>query len=431
MIQKLKKIFCLTIIASICMTMIRCQTDETTENTQLSDISAARSWAENNKLNLEALNFTEEIQWQKAVVSSIQSTTTIEVPLLLSKNTTTNVIEDKDYKTYMSLLFIKESNNDFRVLNIVYTTKNQYDYDDSIFNLYNIKKDYAGYITIQNSDDKILYSGEYVNGNQTSLHNFASDQASTSKFVCQYYVTVGPFTTCNSWSWVPDDAPSPQIPNFPGGPIRYNPCYSAANMTVDFKSPSFLSAKNSILSADPTIEHSITMTKNNGVIGQAPMNNGGTSNVQVNTTITGAFAAMHNHPNNSHISAGDIYAAVVLNSQRSFFNTSYILTGGEVYAIVVTDLQAAKAFTAAYPADQIPGYSPEFPDILFDQLQDLVTTFGSTNSGKTEAMSVILNKYNAGISLMKQDPSGDFKPINTKEVVQPNGTKTYNSIPCN
>ncbi|CAA9202605.1 hypothetical protein FLACOL7796_04368 [Flavobacterium collinsii] len=202
-------------------------------------------------------------------------------------------------------------------------------------------------------------------------------------------------------------------------------------MSIDGKDPVFLSAKKNILNANPKIEHSITLTRRNNQLGQIAMNSGGTSSVKVNTNWHGSFAALHNHPNNTPLSAGDIYAGITLNVDNRNFTTSYILTGGEVYAIVITDLQAAKDFTAAYPADQIAGYNPEFPDVLFDQLQNFVTTFGSSIDGRTEAMSVILNKYNAGVTLMKQDSEGQFKPFNTKESILPNGNKSYTSIPCN
>jgi hypothetical protein len=84
---------------------------------------------------------------------------------------------------------------------------------------------------------------------------------------------------------------------------------------------------------------------------------------------------MHNHPNNTALSSGDIYAAVTLNTKNSNFTTSFILTGGETYAIVITNLTAAKAFVAAYPADISPIYPPEFPQFIFDQIQDVKTKF--------------------------------------------------------
>lgn len=439
--KKLKKIICIIAISVICIVMARCQNDDIETTSDDLAISSVKEWFGSNGHNLESLAYSKKIDWENALLTNGDEAKTIEVPLILLDNTTTNVVDDSGYKTYMSLLFVSNENEGFQVFDIIYTTKNEDYKNGKKFNLYNIDSEYSGYITIQNNKNKIIYSGEFENGQHIRYHNRASGDITTSRFVCTYYVTVGPITTCSSWMWVPDDFPMPGVPYFPGGPsfpggqpapiIKLDPCAQATTMTIDGKNPVFLSAKNNILSADPSIEHSITLTKSNDKMGQTAMTNGGASDVKVDTNWHGSYAAMHNHPNNTQLSAGDIYAAITLNKNNVAFTTSYILTGGEVYAIVVTDLQKAKDFATAFPADQIAGYNPEFPDILFDQLQELVTTFGSTIDGKTEAMSVILNKYDAGVSLMKQDSSGQFKPINVKESVLPNGSKTYISIPCN
>ena len=107
------------------------------------------------------------------------------------------------------------------------------------------------------------------------------------------------------------------------------------------------------------------------------------------------------------------------------------MTAGETYAIVITDLKAAQAFIAAYPADLSPNYPPEFPQVIFDQIQEIKTTFGESNEARTTAMALILDKNNAGITLMKQDSSGEFKPFKTKETTNSDGSKTFSSVPCN
>jgi len=55
--------------------------------------------------------------------------------------------------------------------------------------------------------------------------------------------------------------------------------------------------------------------------------------------------------------------------------TTYIFTRGETYAIVLINPKQAKEFVANYPADVRPGYSPEFPEPIFDQM-DLGKTRG-------------------------------------------------------
>ena len=152
--------------------------------------------------------------------------------------------------------------------------------------------------------------------------------------------------------------------------------------------------------------------------------------VSTNYSWPGAIAALHNHPNNTPLSAGDIYASVQLNEKRSNFTTTFVVTNGETYAIVITNLALAQAFVTAYPPDVLPGYSPEFPIAIFDQLQVLVTPMGSSVEGRTTAMGFILDKYDAGITLLKQDSNGNFNPIKTEETIQ-NGVKTYTPKPCN
>lgn len=205
-----------------------------------------------------------------------------------------------------------------------------------------------------------------------------------------------------------------------------------SSIAVDTEFTTAVSSIKAAVSADG-FEHSITLGKDsNGKITQAPMNNGTSQYlVKTNTTWAGAFAAIHNHPNGTPMSAGDIYAAVKLNTLRPDFTTTFlVLPDGSMYALVVTDLEAAKAFVTKYPADQLPGYSPEFPTFIFDELQRLVSYMGSTVEGKTEAIAFVLDQNNSGMKLLKQDANGDFNPIQTEETIQ-GGTKIYTPKPCN
>jgi hypothetical protein len=55
------------------------------------------------------------------------------------------------------------------------------------------------------------------------------------------------------------------------------------------------------------------------------------------------------------------------------------MTGRETYTIAVTDLDAAKAFTAAYPSDISPVYPPELPEFIFDQISFIKSKVGESN----------------------------------------------------
>ncbi|WP_310381688.1 hypothetical protein [Flavobacterium sp.] len=200
------------------------------------------------------------------------------------------------------------------------------------------------------------------------------------------------------------------------------------------QSTTYSSALSSILAASVDgKEHSITLGRDsNGQTTQAPMNTGGQYNVATNTSWPGAFAAIHNHVVATPLSAGDIYASVKLNSLRSDFTTSFIvLPDGVIYAILVTDLVAAQAFVVSYPADVLPGYSPEFPTFIFDQIDALKSDMGYDTEARTTAIAFVLDKYNAGITLLRQDSAGNFNSIKTEENIQQDGAKTYTPKPCN
>jgi hypothetical protein len=219
-----------------------------------------------------------------------------------------------------------------------------------------------------------------------------------------------------------------------GEPTK-DPCQTASITTALSKESNYISAKTSIQTAAADgFEHSITLGKDaNGAITQAPMNSGTSQyKVATNTSWPGAFAALHNHPENTPLSSGDIYASVQLNEKSSNFTTTFVLTNGEIYGIVVTNLAAAQDFVKTYPADQIPNYNPEFPTFIFDQIEAIQTSDMTYTSieGKTKAISIILDKYNSGITLLKQDSNGNFNPIKMEETVQ-NGNTIYTPKPCN
>lgn len=431
----------LSIIVLICLSILfsRCQKDDDNvelSNTNIASVTSAKNWFENNNLNLEILKFTKKIDWDNAILLDKNGEKALEVPLVLENKVTTNVVEDQDYNTHMRLLFVQDKEKNYQVYDIVYTTKDAtFDNNNNDFNYYKIGTKYSGYITVQNSKNNIIYSGEFEKGNFVALHNYYKPKdnniPTTEKMVCSYYVSVGPYTTCSNWMYVPDDSTISRGPPGISGPIpmhlqtiKLDPCLTAKKLSNDVKSAAYLAAKNNILSADASVEHSITLGRDaQGNITQAPMNTGGPAKVKTTMAWQGAFAALHNHPNKTPLSGGDIYAAIILNTQLSTFTTSYILTNGETYAIVVTDLQAAQNFKTIYPADEKTGYSPEFPDVIFDQMQEAGNTIGSSNDVRTKAMASILDKYNSGITLMKQDNNGSFYPIKTTG----NGTL----IPCN
>lgn len=176
-------------------------------------------------------------------------------------------------------------------------------------------------------------------------------------------------------------------------------------------------------------EHSITLggtASSSAPYTNSVMNNGGTNGVAVNESIHGAFAAIHNHPNNTALSSGDIYTAVTLNTKNAAFYTSFIITGGQTYAISIHDLPKAQNFVKNYPADLSPVYPPEFPDVIFDQIDYINSQIGSSIDSKTSAISAVLDKYDSGITLMKLGSDGKF----TRIKIQKNADGSYSAVPC-
>jgi len=181
------------------------------------------------------------------------------------------------------------------------------------------------------------------------------------------------------------------------------------------------------------VMNSITLGKDsNENITQAPMNNGSPNEVETNTSWPGAFADIHNHTTNGPPSSNDIvYAAIKKNEINSGHTTSFVNVPDGSYAIVVTDLAAAQAFVLVYPADISPIYPPEFPNFIFDKIDDLKPSMGYDVESRMRAVSFVLDKYNSGITILKQDSDGNFKPLKIKETINSDNTKTYTLIPCN
>lgn len=426
-----------------------CQNEEDRVGVKSVSVSNAKKWMEINKPKLQALDYTQKIDWNNAIITQGNEGEVVEVPLIILPNTLTNVGEDDSYKTFMRLLFVKDKNEKLNVFTIVVSTKDlAFNNKDNGFNFYKIDPDFSGYLTLQNSINKIVYSGKYEKGKRISTPRLTKNK--TAKWVCSYMVTVGTYSTCSNWYWVFD----PNDPEwllvkwgwnniddynntYGGGEGNSDPfpepCEIAQTTTVISQESNYLSAKNTILNASSDgLEHSITLGRGaSSQVTQSPMNSGGPVSVSTNASLPGAFAGLHNHPNNTPISAGDIYAAVQLNEKSSNFNTSFVFTNGDTYAIVINDLGAAQYFVAEYPPDQLPGMNPEFPDIIFNQLQDLVSYMGSSIDGKTMAISYVLHTYTYGITILKQESNGEFKAIEVQESKKTDGSKTYILTPCN
>lgn len=159
------------------------------------------------------------------------------------------------------------------------------------------------------------------------------------------------------------------------------------------------------------------------------MVNGGDHSAPGTGTVANKFASLHNHPGNISQSSGDIYGFIDVVTNNSLFETNYVVTpDGTVYALIVTDLGAAKKFNTDYPrVPGVNGYEPTFPQNIVDEINEMKGWGGATDE---MAIAFILEKYKAGVALLIQSANSDFKRLGTKENVDANGNKTYASNNC-
>lgn len=223
-----------------------------------------------------------------------------------------------------------------------------------------------------------------------------------------------------------------------GSPAPSDSCASsiAANATNFAKNNlEFVASKNSIITAaSDGKEHGIGFGKDaNGNIVTSSMSTG-TNTYSAISSVTNSFGDIHNHINNIPPSSGDLYGLMKLHQGNSKYMTRYIVTGnGTVYALVVTDATSLGNFLNQYPSLHIAGYSPDFPDALLDNYNNIYQEqkFSVGDQVANEmALAYVLDTYNAGVALLKQDESGIFKKLNTTVTINA-GNTTYTQKICN
>jgi hypothetical protein len=143
-------------------------------------------------------------------------------------------------------------------------------------------------------------------------------------------------------------------------------------------------------------------------------------------TIANAFADLHNHPNNLPPDAGDFYGLVDINKNNTDYKTRFVLTSnGTLYALLVTDSASAFTFNAKH-LRQPPAFAggpPGFTVAITDEAREMKYKYHCTDE---MVLAFILEKYNTGVSLLKQNPNGSFNKIIT--TVFKNGSKLIYSV---
>jgi hypothetical protein len=235
--------------------------------------------------------------------------------------------------------------------------------------------------------------------------------------------------------------PTPPPSSAGGGPseIEKDPCEvakPAAKMVTTLSQKNIYdSAKSNIQNADTKVEHSITFgTDANGNTTSSPMIScPSASTCTANINWPGAIADIHNHTNDLPPSSGDLYNLIGVNNKYSQYATRMVMSlNGSVFALVVIDLTAANKFKEKYPPLDI-GFGPDFPTEIFDKYDEVKDAFmkkGFSELISVEgAMSYVLDKYNTGLVLLKQDVIGNFIRLATNEIIT-NGEITYAANNC-
>ncbi len=204
-----------------------------------------------------------------------------------------------------------------------------------------------------------------------------------------------------------------------------NDAKAAAIKATEFARDSlFAKAKENVqLLAMDGKEHGIAFGKNaNGNVIASSVSTGNANSATLGN-VPNKFADLHNHPRNFPPSSGDVYALIDNASLNNSFETRYIVTpGGTVYALVITDLQQAKAFNTKYPRVSDPGYQPKFPGVIVDEIIDMK---GIHNISEEMAMAYVMEHYQMGIALLKQDTHGSFIVLRIDKVENADGTITF------
>lgn len=271
---------------------------------------------------------------------------------------------------------------------------------------------------------------------------------------CEIYSYTDSYTECtgseekfrvNEWGGGGGGGYSPPPPPPPNN--QPDPCATAQAQAITTFSANtkFQNAISQIQGAvHDGAEHGISFGKdNNGNIIKSAMSTGD-ENSGTAPSISNKFADIHNHRDNSPPSPGDIYAFIDGIINQPNFTTRYVISsGGDVYALVLTDKQAAINFNNNNPRvirtykdnqGNIREYPPSFPNEIFDKLDDVKTSL--FNNGvhsdllrDESSLSYMLQQYNVGISLLKMNNLGEFKKIKTKETNN-NGNPIFTPDNC-
>lgn len=143
--------------------------------------------------------------------------------------------------------------------------------------------------------------------------------------------------------------------------------------------------------------------------------------------VRNGFADFHSHPKNTPPSSGDVYGLLMKNKKSGEYTMRYVVTNqGTIFVLAVIDTVAARTFLERYPPQQMPGYSPLFPDALLDEYRELLYRY---KLPEEFVMAFMLEKYAAGLVLLKQQLNGAFELLRTRSVNE-SSTVSFDNYTC-
>jgi hypothetical protein len=174
--------------------LFACSAEETmTQSSTNQDVEKAKNWFESdlNTSNLKIVQYTKDIQWDKAIITNGEKGQIIEVPITLSDFVTTTNTRAKKLNDYHRLLFIKSDNKNYNCYDLqIYTSDSNFDNLDKNFNYYSIKDGFNGFITMYDPTKQIVTSQKFKEGKIPKPNLTAKEDA---------------YETCTYLGWIYDD----------------------------------------------------------------------------------------------------------------------------------------------------------------------------------------------------------------------------------
>jgi hypothetical protein len=173
--------------------LFACSAEENiTQSSTNQAVDKAKNWFESgsNTSNLKIIEYTKEIQWDKAIVTNGEKGQIIEVPITLVDFVNTANTANKKLNDYHRLLFIKGSKETYACYDLqIFTSDSHFDNLDKNFNYYSIKDDFNGFVTIFDPVKQIVGSQKFKNG-KIPKPNITAKEDAMAEENCTYLVWI-------------------------------------------------------------------------------------------------------------------------------------------------------------------------------------------------------------------------------------------------